>query len=56
MARQLLVGRLPEGSYLATCESIYGLVAQRRTVKDTLVIARDEAKKLHQAWLDRGEI
>ena len=47
--------RLPEGSYLATCESIPGLVAQGRTVTETLEIARDVAKKLHEARLERGE-
>ncbi len=47
--------RLPEGGYLATCESIPGLVAQGRTVLETLEIARDVAKKLHEARLDRGE-
>ncbi|MDH4404424.1 MAG: type II toxin-antitoxin system HicB family antitoxin [Cyanobium sp. D14.bin.5] len=48
--------QLPEGSYLATCESIPGLIAQGRTVAETLEIARDVAKKLHEARLDRGEL
>ena len=48
--------QLPEGGYLATCESIPGLVAQGRTVTETLEIARDVAKKLHEARLDRGEL
>jgi len=48
--------RLPDGSYLATCESIPGLVAQGRTVTEALEIARDVAKKLHEARLDRGEL
>ena len=48
--------RLPEGSYLATCESIPGLVAQGRTVTETIEIARDVAKKLHEARLERGEL
>jgi predicted RNase H-like HicB family nuclease len=50
------VEQLPEGGYLATCESIPGLVAQGRTVTETLEIARDVAKKLHEARLDRGEL
>ena len=48
--------QLAEGGYLATCESIPGLIAQGRTVAETLEIARDVAKKLHEARLDRGEL
>jgi predicted RNase H-like HicB family nuclease len=33
--------RLPEGLYLATSDDIQGLVAQGRTVSETLEIARD---------------
>lgn len=51
----LHVERLPEGCYLATCDSIPGLIAQGRTVMETLEIARDVAKKLHEARLERGE-
>ena len=38
--------KLPEGAYLATTEDIQGLVAQGRTVAETLEIARDVARKL----------
>jgi len=38
--------RLPEGVYLATSDDIQGLVAQGRTVSETLEIARDVARKL----------
>ncbi len=51
----LRVERLPEGFYLATCDSIPGLIAQGRTVMETLEIARDVAKKLHEARSERGE-
>ncbi len=40
------IERLPEGFYLATSESIQGLVAQGRTITETLEIARDVARKL----------
>ena len=40
------IERLPEGCFLATSESIQGLVAQGRTIEETLEIARDVAKKL----------
>jgi predicted RNase H-like HicB family nuclease len=38
--------RLPEGLYLATSDDIQGLVAQGRTVAETIEIARDVARKL----------
>ena len=37
------IERLPEGVYLATSEDVQGLVAQGRTVAETLEIARREA-------------
>lgn len=43
------IEKLPEGFYLATSESIQGLVAQGRTVSETLEIAHDVAKKLIEA-------
>ncbi len=42
----LHVERLPEGGYMATSEAIQGLVAQGRTVAETLKIARDLARRL----------
>ena len=38
--------KLPEGVYLATSDDIQGLVAQGRTVSETIEIARDVARKL----------
>ncbi len=43
------VEKLPEGVYLATSEEVPGLVAQGRTVSETLEIARDVARKLMEA-------
>ena len=40
------IERLPEGLYLATSDDVPGLVAQGRTIAETLEIARDVAKKL----------
>ena len=51
----LQVEQLPEGCYLATCASIPGLVAQGRTLAETIEIARDVARQLHEARLERGE-
>lgn len=45
----LHIERLPEGYYLATSDQIQGLVAQGRTITETLEIARDIAKKLLEA-------
>jgi predicted RNase H-like HicB family nuclease len=42
----LHIERLHEGGYLATSEAIQGLVAQGRTVAETLEIARDVAQRL----------
>jgi len=42
----LHIEKLPEGFYLATSENVQGLVAQGRTIAETLEIARDVAKKL----------
>jgi predicted RNase H-like HicB family nuclease len=46
---QLHIERLPEGGYLATSDAVQGLVAQGRTIQETLEIARDVAKKLIEA-------
>ena len=45
----LHIEKLPEGVYLATSDDIQGLVAQGRTIQETLEIARDVAKKLLEA-------
>jgi predicted RNase H-like HicB family nuclease len=51
---QLHIEKLPEGVYLATSEEVQGLVAQGRTIQETLEIARDVAKKLLEAQSDGG--
>jgi predicted RNase H-like HicB family nuclease len=40
------IEKLPEGFYLATSEYLQGLVAQGRTISETIEIARDAAKKI----------
>lgn len=52
---QVHVELLPEGVYLATSEELPGLVAQGRTVAETLEIARDVARKLIEARRERQE-
>ena len=46
---QLHIEKLPEGVYLATSDDVQGLIAQGRTIQETLEIARDVAKKLIEA-------
>ncbi len=46
---QLHIEKLPEGVYLATSDDVQGLVAQGRTIQETIEIARDVAKKLIEA-------
>lgn len=53
---KLQIERLPEGVYLATSDEIPGLVAQGRTVAETVEIARDVAKKLLEAPSERQNV
>ncbi|MEP6645979.1 MAG: DUF1902 domain-containing protein [Saprospiraceae bacterium] len=46
---QIHIEKLPEGLYLATSDDVQGLVAQGRTITETLEIARDVVKKLLEA-------
>ncbi|HET7569162.1 MAG TPA: type II toxin-antitoxin system HicB family antitoxin [Gammaproteobacteria bacterium] len=50
----LHVEKLPEGVYLATSDDVPGLVAQGRTISETVEIARDVAKKLLEAQSERN--
>lgn len=43
---KIQIERLPEGVFLATSDEIQGLIAQGRTISETIEIARDLAKKL----------
>jgi predicted RNase H-like HicB family nuclease len=49
------IEKLPEGVYLATSDDIQGLVAQGRTIWETLEIARDVARKLLEARAEQQE-
>ena len=53
---QLHIEKLPEGFYLATSDDLQGLVAQGKTLKDTLEIARDVAHQLIEAKKQRNQI
>lgn len=47
------IEKLPEGYYLATSDEVQGLIAQGRTVTETIEIARDVAKKLLEAQKEK---
>ncbi|MFN6564838.1 MAG: type II toxin-antitoxin system HicB family antitoxin [Nostoc sp. ChiSLP01] len=49
------IEKLPEGVYLATSDELQGLIAQGRTVAETLEIARDVARKLLEAQSQDNE-
>ena len=51
----LHIEKLPEGLYLATSDDIPGLIAQGRTITETVEIARDVAKKLLEAQVERHQ-
>lgn len=50
------IEKLPEGLYLATSDTIQGLIAQGRTISETIEIARDVAKKLIEAQKFENEL
>jgi predicted RNase H-like HicB family nuclease len=49
----LHIEALEEGGYVATSDEIQGLVAQGRTVQETLEIAKDVARRLLEAQTER---
>lgn len=46
---------LEEDDYLATSEDLQGLIAQGRTVAETMEIAQDVARKLIESYLEHGD-
>jgi len=58
MVEQLItikIEKLEEGGYLATSDSIQGLVAQGRTIAETMEIAQDVARKLIESCIEHGD-
>ncbi|MDH5719081.1 MAG: type II toxin-antitoxin system HicB family antitoxin [Spirochaetia bacterium] len=49
------IEKLPEGVYLATSPSLQGLIAQGRTIAETLEIARDVARKIIESKISKEE-
>ena len=52
---QLQVEPLGEGGYLATSDDLPGLVAQGRTIAETIEIAQDVARKLVESYIEHGD-
>lgn len=46
---------LPEGGFLATSDDLPGLVAQGRTIVETMEIAQDVARKLVESYREHGD-
>lgn len=46
---------LEEGGYLATSDELQGLIAQGRTIAETMEIAQDVARKLIESCLEHGD-
>lgn len=46
---------LEEGGYVATSMQVPGLVAQGRTLAETIEIAQDVARKIFESCLEHGD-
>ncbi len=52
---KLRIEALKEGGYVATCDALPGLVAQGRTIGETMEIAQDVARKLVESYVAHGD-
>jgi len=52
---KLQIEPLEEGGYVATSEQVPGLVAQGRTLAETIEIAQDVARKIFESCLEHGD-
>ncbi len=51
----LKIEKLDEGVYLATSDTLQGLVAQGRTIAEAMEIAQDVARKLIESYIEHGD-
>ena len=49
------IEHLKEGEYLATSPVLQGLVAQGRTIAETIEIAEDVARKIIESCIEHGD-
>lgn len=52
---KIKIESLEEGGFLATSEELQGLVAQGRTVTETIEIAQDVARKIIESCIEHGD-
>ena len=52
---KLHIELLEEGGYVATSPALPGLVAQGRTITETMEIAHDVARKLIESYEEHGD-
>jgi predicted RNase H-like HicB family nuclease len=52
---KIKIEKLEEGGYLATSDTLQGLIAQGRTIAETIEIAQDVAKKLIESYIEHGD-
>lgn len=52
---RLHIETLAEGGYVATSEDVPGLVAQGRTITETVEIAQDLVRKIAESCLEHGD-
>lgn len=52
---KLHIEELEEGGYVATSQDLPGLVAQGRTISETVDIAHDVARKLIESYEEHGD-
>ncbi|MCC7479435.1 type II toxin-antitoxin system HicB family antitoxin [bacterium] len=52
---RLHVERLPEGVYLVTSPDLPELLAQGRTIAETVEIAQDVARELAESYIEHGD-
>jgi len=51
----LKISKVENGQYLAQSEDIPGLIAQGRTIAETVEIAQDVARKLIDSYIEHGD-
>ncbi|MEA3293413.1 MAG: type II toxin-antitoxin system HicB family antitoxin [Euryarchaeota archaeon] len=49
------IEELEEEGYLATSDTLQGLVVQGRTIAETMEIAQDVARKLIESYIEHGD-
>ncbi len=52
---RLTLEPLPEGGFVATSEDVPGLIAQGRTIAETVEIAQDVARRIAESMVEHGD-